>query len=101
MLVRLVKMKFKPEKVADFLENFNASQQHIKDFEGCLFLELLASEEENGVFFTHSHWVNDEALQRYRNSSLFKGIWSKTKPMFEQKAKAWSTYKYNPLNSSD
>ena len=31
-----------------------------------------------------------EDLEKYKNSSLFKAVWAKTKPLFIEKAEAWS-----------
>ncbi len=36
-------------------------------------------------------------LENYRNSKLFRGIWSKTKPMFNGKPEAWSVDKLASL----
>ena len=40
--------------------------------------------------FTISHWDSEAALELYRQSELFKFTWAKTKPLFEEKAQAWS-----------
>jgi heme-degrading monooxygenase HmoA len=42
------------------------------------------------VFFTYSIWDSEDHLYQYRKSVTFKEIWSKTKPLFCNKAKAWS-----------
>jgi heme-degrading monooxygenase HmoA len=42
------------------------------------------------TFFTISHWNSEDDLESYRNSYLFKNIWSKVKPLFAKKAEAWS-----------
>ncbi len=90
MIVRIVKMTFKPEKVADFLKVFNASKQYILAIEGCLSLELLNDIYSTNVFFTYSRWRSEEYLNNYRNSELFGNVWGKTKVLFEKKAEAWS-----------
>jgi heme-degrading monooxygenase HmoA len=43
------------------------------------------------IFFTYSFWQSQNDLEKYRNSALFKEVWSKTKKMFAEKAQAWST----------
>lgn len=90
MIVRIVKMTFKPEKAADFLEVFNASKQYILAMEGCLSLELLNDISSSNVFFTYSRWKSEDDLNNYRNSELFVNVWGKTKMLFEKKAEAWS-----------
>ena len=39
---------------------------------------------------TYSHWDDKEALDNYRESDLFSGLWTKIKPMFGAKPEAWS-----------
>ena len=40
MFIRIVKMRFHAEKIADFLANFESVKQNIRNFEGNQFLEL-------------------------------------------------------------
>jgi heme-degrading monooxygenase HmoA len=91
-------MTFVPEKVNEFLEVFHASKQLIRNFEGCSHLELLNDINTSNIFFTYSYWENEEALNRYRNSELFKGVWSKTKILFAGKTEAWSIERKVALN---
>lgn len=83
-------MGFNPDKIDDFLKNFEANKDQIKGFEGCRRLELLRDKDNTNRFFTYSHWTDETALENYRNSELFKGIWAKTKVMFNEKPEAWS-----------
>lgn len=97
MLVRIVKLSFKPEKIEDFLSNFEANKTKIRGFEGCEFLELYRDLNNTNVFFTYSYWIAEIHLENYRHSELFKGIWKKTKPMFNAKPEAWSVEKIASL----
>ncbi len=90
MIVRIVKMTFYPEMVSDFLKVFTHSKNAIRNFEGCLHLELLQDAHHKNIFFTHSHWDSEEHLDNYRNSDLFVATWSKTKILFVEKPEAWS-----------
>lgn len=90
MIIRIVKMTFEPEKVADFLKVFEASKQYIRNMEGCTHLELLNDIKSPTIFFTYSHWQTENDLNNYRNSELFESVWSKTKILFAAKAEAWS-----------
>ena len=90
MIVRIVKMTFAPDKVDAFLNVFESSKNKIRNFEGCLFLELLQDKTNPNIFFTHSHWLAEEHLHNYRHSELFTTTWAKTKPLFKEKAEAWS-----------
>ena len=90
MFTRIVKMEFAPQHVSEFLHSFEQLKEKIRNFNGCLFLELYRDKQRPEVFFTYSRWDNEEALEAYRKSELFKEVWGKTKPLFQEKAKAWS-----------
>ncbi|HEY6162874.1 MAG TPA: antibiotic biosynthesis monooxygenase family protein [Bacteroidia bacterium] len=93
MIIRFVKMTFRPGKENDFLELFNSSKEKIRDFEGCSHLELLRDIKHPNVFFTLSHWESENHLEAYRRSGLFNTVWGKASALFLQKAEAWSTEK--------
>ncbi|MCE7057418.1 antibiotic biosynthesis monooxygenase [Algoriphagus sp. AGSA1] len=93
MLIRIVRMTFKPEAVEDFLENFNSNKKLIRNFPGCHLLELWQDENDKNIFLTHSHWESEEKLNQYRDSDLFKSIWAFTKTLFSEKPIAFSSKK--------
>ena len=93
MFVRIVKMSFKEEAINEFLENFNKKKTHIRNYEGCRFLELYRDQKNPNIFFTYSYWNTEADLERYRHSDLFTDVWSKTKPLFNDKPLAWSVDK--------
>ena len=93
MLIRIVRMEFKEELVPAFLENFHANKEHIRNFPGCLHLELWQDENQKNIFVTYSHWKSEESLNQYRDSELFKGVWSFTKTLFAAKPMAFSSKK--------
>ncbi|MFD1061920.1 putative quinol monooxygenase [Winogradskyella litorisediminis] len=97
MLVRIVKLSFKPEKIDEFLANFEANKLKIRAFEGCHFLELYREQNNTNVFFTYSYWTSETELNNYRHSELFKSVWAKTKPIFNAKPEAWSVEKLASL----
>ncbi|WP_299276901.1 putative quinol monooxygenase [uncultured Psychroserpens sp.] len=97
MFVRIVKMSFVPSKVEEFLANFEAKKELIRAFEGCEFLELYRDKHNTNVFFTYSYWQTEADLELYRHSDLFKGVWAKTKPLFNAKPEAWSVDKLASL----
>lgn len=90
MLTRLVKMEFQEDNVSIFLSNFELVKEKIRNFPGCQSLILYQDKENKNVFFTYSHWDSEEDLENYRKSDLFKNVWAKTKPLFQNKAEAWS-----------
>jgi len=93
MLIRIVRMTFWPEKVPAFLENFEANKSSIRNFPGCLHLELWQDENQKNIFMTYSHWESEESLDQYRDSELFKTVWSFTRALFSEKPQAFSSKK--------
>lgn len=93
MIVRIVKMTFVPGKTEAFLEVFDTYREHIRKQQGCIHLDLLRDIKSPNVFFTYSHWENEDDLNNYRDSELFATVWGKTKLLFEIKAEAWSLNK--------
>ena len=90
MLIRIVRMTFRPEEVPAFLENFEANKSSIRDFPGCQHLELWQDENQKNIFMTYSHWDSSEALENYRQSELFRTTWAATKVLFSAKPVAFS-----------
>ena len=93
MLIRIVRMTFRPEAIDDFLENFHSHKQSIRNSPGCQHLELWQDEIEKNIFLTHSHWESEEHLNQYRDSELFKTVWTFTKSLFSERAVAFSSQK--------
>ncbi|RAI91958.1 putative quinol monooxygenase [Algoriphagus yeomjeoni] len=93
MLIRVVRMTFKPEGVAGFLTNFHANKDSIRNFPGCQHLELWQDENDATIFLTHSHWKSEEHLNQYRDSELFKTVWTYTKRLFADRPVAFSSKK--------
>lgn len=91
MIQRLVKMEFKSENTAEFLEIFRHSHPLIRAFKGCHSLKLIRDISNNSCFFTISNWESEASLNKYRQSDLFKKTWAKTRILFNEKAEAWST----------
>ena len=94
MLIRIVRMTFKPEEVDNFLQLFEESKDRIRHFEGCHHLELLKDYSANNILSTYSHWESEEALNNYRHSDLFKEVWTNTKSKFSAKPIAFSLKKF-------
>lgn len=90
MINRIVKMEFDPGKVAAFRALFTQQQQQIRNFPGCLHLELWEHGASGNTFFTFSQWESEAALENYRQSPLFQETWAATKPLFNAKPAAWT-----------
>ena len=91
MIKRIVKLEFLEGNENAFLEIFEKVQLEIKGFSGCDSLELLQETDSINIFFTVSVWESKEALEEYRNSTLFGETWEATKKLFARKAEAWTT----------
>lgn len=97
MFVRIVKMSFQPEKIEEFLNNFNSKKEFIRNSPGCRLLELYRDKTNPNIFFTYSYWDAEQDLENYRNSELFKSVWAQTKVLFNDKPLAWSVDKVESL----
>ena len=89
MFVRIVKMSFHLKFIPEFLKMFDEKKTLIKSSKGCLMLELYQDKSNPEIFFTYSHWENDNDLENYRNSTLFQETWTQTKTYFNDKPHAW------------
>jgi heme oxygenase (mycobilin-producing) len=90
MIIRIVRMTFRPEEVATFRELFAGWGPQIRAFPGCRHLELLHDVNDPQVFFTYSHWDDDLALDAYRGSEIFASVWPTVKTLFAGPASAWT-----------
>lgn len=84
-------MTFDPNKLDEFVQVFNNSKYQIASFPGNHGLKLLQDANEKNVYYTYSLWQDDDSLQRYRKSELFKTVWAATRALFIDKPQAWST----------
>ncbi|GAB3886928.1 putative quinol monooxygenase [Spirosoma agri] len=90
MLVRIVRMTFQEDKLADFQAIFDASKHLIRAFPGNRYLQLLRDPDNPAVRMTYSLWDSAEALENYRHSELFRTTWAATKVLFTERAVAFS-----------
>ena len=93
MLVRIVKMSFNNTLIDRFLNLFETHKYDIRSYPGCAYLELYQDKEQKNIFFTYSYWKSEVELNNYRQSELFKEVWSETKKLFNDKPLAWSVNK--------
>lgn len=98
MLIRIVKMKFRPEAIEGFLNLFHSNKEKIRHFEGCQHLELYQDKNDATTFFTYSYWLTESHLNSYRHSAIFAEVWKSTKAGFSEKAEAWSLDKLVELD---
>jgi len=89
-MIRIVKMTFEPQHIADFTTLFENRKEKIRNCEGCTSLTLLQDKNDNRIFFTYSYWQDESYLELYRNSELFNDTWKTVKQWFAAKAEAWS-----------
>lgn len=97
MVVRVVKMTFRPDEVERFLALFANWGPRIRAFPGCRHLELLRQADDPRVFFTYSHWDGPEDLEAYRASEVFAGVWPVVKTLFAEPAEAWTLHRTHHL----
>ena len=90
MIVRLVNMTFKEDKVDAFLTVFSLYKKKIRASQGCLSLELIQDVNNKNKISTLSKWENENFLNAYRDSETFKEVWPLTKILFSEKTEATS-----------
>ena len=89
-------MEFQESGVQEFLKIFEESQPKILKQKGCTHVELCQDPSQRNVLFTFSKWDNEDYLEQYRKSELFKETWSRTKKLFSGKPKAYSLLRTTP-----
>lgn len=87
---RIVRLTIDESKRDAFIESFKENKEKIKNFDGCMHLELWSDEQDPNIMVTYSIWEDAQALETYRYSELFKGIWEFTKTCFAGRPLAWS-----------
>ncbi len=90
MILRIVRMEFRPDSIEAFDALFNAYSARISQAEGCLSLELHGDPGNPLVRYTHSHWEEETFLNAYRSSALFGEVWAQTKALFGARPQAFS-----------
>lgn len=91
MIIRFVRMHFKPDFVGEFLRLYRESESHIRNMDGCLGLRLLRDAADESVFFTLSEWRDEQSLDLYRRSDFFRNLWPAVKAGFAAPTIAHST----------
>ena len=82
MLIRTVRMTFRPDRLDAFLTLFRGARPQIALAPGCQHLELWQDARFPNVLTTYSQWDGADALNAYRQSDLFRTTWRKTTPLF-------------------
>ena len=84
MINRIVKLTFKEENIESFKKIFEENWSAIKNQPGCFDVKLLQDKNNSCVFFTYSLWEDEASIENYKNTTLFKNVWSKTKAYLMQ-----------------
>lgn len=90
MITRIVKLHIQPDKLEDFKKIYLSSANTIRSFSGCRSVEVYQKSDTPEIVFTYSKWDTEDDLNAYRNSNFFNDVWKSVKPLFLQKAEAWS-----------
>lgn len=99
MVIRIVRMVFRPDAVETFLALFDRSAPQIRAFAGCSSLELWQDARYPNILTTCSHWSDAEALEHYRQSELFRNTWTQAKWLFAGPPEAFSHTIVRPADS--
>lgn len=90
MIVRIVNLKMRPDKVEVFLDIFEKHKKSIRNASGCKYLELLHGVHDKSRITTYSQWSSEQDLNNYRNSELFGIVWPAIKACLKAPAEARS-----------
>lgn len=90
MITRIVKLRFRPETATEFASIFTDKKDLLMQSAGCLSLHLFCDNRDPYTYFTISTWQSEVYLESYRQSALFKEVWAQVKPLFAEKAEAWT-----------
>jgi hypothetical protein len=93
MIHRFVKLEFSRKELPAVRTLFANAAPHVRDFEGCEYLEILFDVKQRGKVITYSHWQSLEHLDAYRHSPVFQDFWLTIKPHFTKPAEAWSMHR--------
>jgi len=94
-------MTFASDKVDQFLTHFDEAAPHIRSVPGCRHLELWQGADAPTICTTYSQWESAEALDKYKNSDLFRRTWSTVKPLFADRPRARSYTVARPATAID
>lgn len=100
MLIRIVRMTFRPDELDAFMVIFARSYANIRAFPGCQHLDLLRDLDNPNIRMTYSLWESPHALEAYRESELFRTTWAATKVLFAEKPVAFSAEKLTGLKEN-
>jgi heme oxygenase (mycobilin-producing) len=89
-MLRIVRLRFRPEEVGAFMLIWEGSKRGIRGMEGCQSVKLMRDTTDASVFYTVSEWKNEAALDAYRKSELFGKVWPATKALFAEPAQTFS-----------
>ena len=90
MIVRIVKMTFKPDLTEEFINLFENYKLNIRNSQGCEYLQVLQDNKKSNIIFSYSYWSDEKDLDNYRKSEVFREVWPKTKALFEAEPEAWT-----------
>ena len=71
MLVRIVKLQFKEEKINDFLLHFETVKWEVTNFPGCRGMKLLQDLNTPSIIITYSVWDRETKLGIYDKKYIF------------------------------
>lgn len=99
MLIRIVRMTFREDKLNEFQAIFDRSKQLIRAFPGNHQLDLLRDSDQPNIRITYSLWESADALEAYRRSELFRTTWATTKVLFAAPPLAFSAEKLETVSA--
>lgn len=90
MVLRFVRMRFRPEEVEQFVALYEGAYPLIAGQPGCRSVQLIRELDDPAAFATWSVWDDEAALDAYRASPFFRRFWPEVRALFRAPAEAVS-----------
>ncbi len=91
MIIRIVELEINLEEMESAELLLIEVAPKVRGMAGCSYLEIIQDVHKLSRVTTYSHWDSEEDLNAYRDSEVFLTFWNSIKPMFQSKARAWSS----------
>ncbi len=91
MITRIVELQIQAEQIGAAKKLLEDVAPKVRNMPGCRRLEIMFDIHRKGRVTTYSYWESETNLNEYRDSDVFLVFWKAIKPMFSEKARAWSS----------
>ncbi len=91
MITRIVELQIQAHQIDVAKQLLKEVAPKVRSMPGCSRLEIMFGIHKKARVTTYSYWDSEKDLNDYRDSEVFQKFWKSIKPMFSEKARAWSS----------